>query len=178
MKMLLQVLVFTAMCSLIRAQDADTPISALPETVKSTPGELTLFADYSAKQDDGKIPVYLVNRTAESIKLSAQDGDVYLKLETLNEKGQWIRAQSHVFSWCGNSYFYSPILRANHFMKINGYQPKDGLKKKIRFSLYQQSTNLSSNTGDGLASDKDIEIASKDAMTERQKAEQAAPRNR
>ncbi len=170
MKLLIQILAIVTCCSLSHAEDSDLPMAKLPPDSISSAGTLSLFADYKAVSSDGTIPVYVINQTDKLLKLAAQEGDIYLKLEAQNKNGEWIRAQSHVFSFCGNSYFYSPTIRPGHFIKVSGYQPKAGDKQKIRFSLYQQDIELSSNVGIGLASAKDIELSSNDDMTKRENA--------
>ena len=139
-------------------------ISELPETIKAEKGQLTLHADFSSKRPDGRIPVYLINRTKLAITLNAQDGDVYLKLEAQSKTGEWVRAQRHSYSWCGNSYDFSPKIEPGSFIKILGYQPSQGRKQKVRFSLYNQSVSISSNVGLGLASDKDITESTNDEL--------------
>jgi hypothetical protein len=142
----------------------DEPNEALPKQIKLVPGKVTLFADYAGKWPIGSIPVYLINAGTNDVDLAAQDGDVYLKLEVMDAQGGWVRAQPHDFSWCGNSYFNLPKVRPGHFLTIEGYQPDKGKKRKIRFSLYHQEIALSSNVGEGIASARDIDLASRDGM--------------
>ena len=141
----------------------DLPNETLPKEIRPEPGKVTLFADYSARGTNGSIPVYLINAGTKEISLSAQDGDVYLKLEVADLGDHWVRAQPHAFSWCGNSYFDSPRVRSGHFIKIDGYQPTNGETQRIRFALHQEMA-LTSNTGRGLASPRDADLASRDAM--------------
>lgn len=59
----------------------------------------------------------------------------------------------------------SPVVGSGHYLKIAGYQPKQGGKKaEVRFALYEQNIKLISNTGKGLVLAKDIDLASRDAM--------------
>jgi len=141
------------------------PINQLPKDVTPDAGKISLVADYGSRGPNGGIPVYLINASTNEINLEAQDGDVFLKLELMDKQERWIRAQPHAFSWCGNSYMDPPSLRPGHFIKIEGYQPKKGKKREIRFSLYHQKIVISSNAGEGLISAKDIDLASRDAMT-------------
>ncbi len=141
----------------------DLPAAKLPSSIKAEPDRLSLVADFEHKDKNGQIPVYLINNTAATVELEAQDGDVYLKLEAQNADGQWQRAQPHAYSWCGNSYIRKE-LRAGHFVKISGYQPKKGSKSKVRFSFYHQKIQLSSNAGDALVSKRDVDLASRDAL--------------
>ena len=146
------------------AANLDAPNDKLPSAIKPKPGQITLYADYSSRASNGSIPVYLINSGTTNLNLAAQDGDVCLKLETTDTKGHWVRAQPHVFSWCGNSYLDSPQVRPGHFLRIEGYQPTNGQPRKVRFSLHGQEFALSSNAGNGLASARDIDLASRDAM--------------
>lgn len=123
------------------------PNEALPTSVKPVAGEVTLVADYAGKWPIGTIPVYLINASTNDVDLGAQDGDVYLKLEVEDPQGHWVRAQSHIFSWCGNSYFNGRKVRPGHFFLIEGYQPEKGEKRKVRYSFYHQELKLSSNGG-------------------------------
>ncbi len=143
----------------------DVPIDQLPKKFLSPNGQISLIADFDADRSGGIIPVYFVNRSNHDIKLTAQDGDVYLKLESLSDKGDWERAQPHVFSWCGNSYDFSPVVRKDHFLRIDGFQPTGGRKAKIRYRLYlQKGLDLVTLPGDGLCLDSDIQAASVDAL--------------
>jgi hypothetical protein len=153
-----------ALCASLQAEDSVQAVSALPDNIKPEPGKLSLYADYSATGSEGQIPVYLINQTTKEVMLKAQDGYVYLKLETRNAEGKWIRAQPHAYSWCGNSYFDHPVVPAGHFMIMCGYQPKEGKKQEIRYALYGQETRIVSNAGEGLAAARDIDLASRDAM--------------
>lgn len=79
------------------------PDVSLPKNVVAPEGKLTLFADFDATDGRG-VPLYLVNRTFQKVSLSAQDSDIYVKLEYRRKDGVWERAQVHVGSDCGNSY--------------------------------------------------------------------------
>src|SRR4051812_27563455 len=107
------------LCNVGSAAITDEPNEALPKQVKVEPGKVTLFADYAGKWPIGTIPVYLINGSTNDVDLLAQDGDVYLKLEVEDAEGQWERAQPHVSSFCGNSY-YERKIRPGHFILIEG----------------------------------------------------------
>lgn len=142
----------------------DTPVSQLPKSISCPEGQVALVADFRADRLEGKIPVFFVNRSDHDIKLGAQDGDVYLKLEALTEDGQWVRAQSHFFSFCGLSYV-SLVIRKDHFLRIEGYQAVEGRKAKIRYRIYlQKDLNLVTQDGDGLCLDTDIRTAALDQL--------------
>ena len=139
-------------------------VSKLPEGIEAKEGKLSLLVDKDRKDEHGNVLVYLVNRTGQDLTLNAQDGDVYMKLETKGADGKWQRAQSHAYSWCGNSY-YPRMVKAGQFIELKGYQPTVGAKKaRVRFSLYQQDVELFSEAFDGLAADSDVDKASHDAM--------------
>lgn len=167
MKVIWVTLALLGNLGVLHAQNKFSANAELPGHIKSVSGKVVLVADFTHKDTEGKIPVYLINGSEKSIKLMAQDGDVYLKLETRDDGGKWRRAQPHAFSWCGNSYMNSPELTAGHFMKITGYQPakgKPGKQRKIRYALYQRDLYLTTKPGMGVVLEKDIDLASRDAM--------------
>jgi hypothetical protein len=143
------------------------PLEQLPKHIKPALGKVSLFADFERPSIDGSIPVYLINAGIKEVTLRDQDGDVYLKLEALDAKGSWVRAQPHAYSWCGNSYSAVKI-RSGQFFEIHGYQPTNRIKYQIRFSLHQQDLELSSNIGTGFVAPRDIDRASHDAMAVRE----------
>lgn len=145
------------------AAERDTPNDNLPNHIHTMNGTVVLFADFENRQDDGHVPVYLINRSDQPITLEAQDGDIYLKLESRGENGKWQRAQPHRFSWCGNSY-HTVVTRPGHFLRLAGYQPPQGERRTVRYSLYRQSLKVSSNSGAGIASPSDLRLAGADAM--------------
>lgn len=145
-------------------EDVGVPISELPNSVSPSAGKATLVADFGASMN-GPISVYLINPTDRDLILDAQDGDVYLKLETKNKDGTWSRAQPHEYSWCGNSYFVRPRVRKGHFYKIDGYQSTEGEKGLVRFKLYlQKDLDLVTSEGAGLVLETDVIQASVDAL--------------
>lgn len=137
----------------------------LPETIPAPEGELTLFADYK-NAGGGKVPLYLVNRTTGRVSLSAQDGDIYLKLERKPEDGHWERVQTHQDSWCGNSYYPVELDPGNHFV-FSGYFPAKGTGSQVRFRSYG-STPLVSNEGEGFFLEEDRLAAGVDPMALRE----------
>lgn len=163
MRLLAFIVCFVFECACASAKEFDLPNTELPAQISHEWGCVSLVADYHAKEPDGSIPVYLINGTLNSMNLSSQDGDVCLKLEMMNGDASWCRAQSHAFSWCGNSYS-NQSLRPGHFRKINGYQPEEGDKHRIRYTLYHQGIRISSNMGTGLANEEDVDLASRDAL--------------
>ncbi len=146
------------------ARTGGIDVALLPGHVEAPVDEISLIADYELVQPSGRIPVYLVNRTSADIVLQAQDGDIYLKLEHRDDDGDWIRAQPHAYSWCGNSYF-EWTLESGHYALLQGYQPRNGVVKEIRFRLYSQDVEITSNPGTGLVAAEDVRRAASDVMS-------------
>jgi hypothetical protein len=86
------------------AEQGDQPVEKLPARIAAPAGVLSLAADFATSKPGEAIEVFLVNNTDKDVVLTHQDGNLYLKLETMTEGGEWVRAQSHAYSWCGNSY--------------------------------------------------------------------------
>jgi len=151
------------------AQDSqlhlDSPIAALPATITGQAGKVTLVADFVTRTKPGEVDVYLINLSDRDITLRSQDLDVYMKLETQNSAGDWVRAQPHAYSWCGNSYMLQPTVRKQHYYRIPGYLPSKGRKAKIRYRLYEQpGLAITSQVGDGVVADTDISTSASDAL--------------
>jgi hypothetical protein len=130
--------------------------SMLPE------GELSIWADFGDVRD-GWVPVYVVNRTKKPVKLPAQDGDIYLKLFAKSADGDWERAQIHIWSDCGNSYYFTPEIPPGHFVVTRGHYPKEGEERRVRYRL-QGKLDAVSNEGPGRVSPKMIEASRMDPM--------------
>ena len=143
---------------------AETSNMFLPRHVEAADGTVSLYADYDAIQSDGRVPVYLINKTGKELAINTQDGDIYLKLEYQDSSGEWARAQPHGYSWCGNSYVQRMLAPGHHWV-VNGYQPINGQRRTIRYKLYGQDIELSSNAGDGVVAHNDIQRASSDVMS-------------
>jgi hypothetical protein len=138
------------------------PLVELPAQVPAPEGKLTLWADFAAQVPQG-VPLYLVNRTNEDVSLSSQDHDLYIKLEYRDHKaGIWKRAQAHLSSWCGNSY-YPVNLPARQFFAFHGYRPSDGRKVTVRYA--KGDGTLLSNEGAGMVAEADLEAVAIDSMT-------------
>jgi hypothetical protein len=97
------------------------------------------------------------------VVFDSQDGDVYIKLEMMNEEGSWERAQGHQYSDCGNSYFPMTVL-PGMFYRLLGYQPTSGREAKVRYSSYSGRV-LKSNVAMGRVSDADVAKARVDSMS-------------
>ncbi|MDJ0911516.1 MAG: hypothetical protein QNI99_20190 [Woeseiaceae bacterium] len=139
----------------------------LPSHVDAPDGQVSLYADFGGVESDGRVPVYLVNKTTEVLVLDAQDGDIYLKLQYQDADGNWVRAQPHGYSWCGVSYFEME-LSPGHYLLLNGYQPINGASQTVRYRAYSQSIEIVSNTGMGVVADADIRRASNDVLSIRE----------
>jgi hypothetical protein len=130
-------------------------------------GVLTLYADYS-KTWNGYILLYLINATDDSINLKSEDGDVYIKLEAWDAASyQWVRAQHHVYSWCGNSYG-TIALHARSFLTYRGMFPTDlsGDQMRIRYRLYNAlNAPVVSNASTAHVSEEMIRDARFDLMS-------------
>jgi hypothetical protein len=134
----------------------------LPAHIKVADGEVSLWADFENGTVQG-IPLFLVNRTSKPMSFSSQDGDLYIKLEAKNESGEWVRAQPHRYSDCGNSYGRRTLQPGMHF-RLHGYRPDSGREAEIRFASHSAQTVVS-NTGKGWVKEEDIEAAILDGMS-------------
>lgn len=174
--------------SIPRSAGESEPIEKMPAHVHAPPGQLTLFADYKHPQKDGVV-LYLVNRTDQNLAFRPQgDGDPCIRLESRREDGSFERAQLHIPSDCGNSYFYWPIVRRGEFSRMLGYRPAKGELRLVRYRMYlndayvvddSQSSNLLwlrektltkipidvvSNLGHGLVNTQEIKTAQYDSL--------------
>lgn len=139
------------------------PIAKLPQHVVAVDQQLTLFADFANPTAKG-VPIYIVNRTSQTISLHEQDDDLYLKLEYESAPGTWTRALSHSYSDCGNSYGVEN-LGAGRFILESGYRPTQGNKAKVRYRFYGHNGAIASNAGEGLVDPAEVERAATDTMT-------------
>lgn len=142
------------------AIECQNPNQQLPIYVSAPDGEMTVFADHA--HTDKWVPIYLVNRTRGPLNFPMQDSDLGFKLEVQDSNGQWVRAQAHSYSWCGNSY-YSHSLPAGQHWVVRGYQPATGKRSLIRFALHGRQ-ELISNPGEGLFTELDVVDATKDDL--------------
>lgn len=138
------------------------PLVELPGHVPMKEGEVFLWADFQADPQKG-VPLYLVNATNEARVFDSQDYDLYFKLEYQDEKGVWQRAQAHLSSGCGNSYF--PVsLPGRHYFEFTGYRPAGGTEKVVRYASPRQK--LHSNEGLGVITEEDLWAVAHDSLTE------------
>lgn len=145
----------------------DLPLDLLPENVpRLSKNILVLYSDYS-KVWKNYILVYVINLSGDSVKFQSQDGDIYVKLEAEDKKSiQWVRAQHHSYSWCGNSYS-TIVLPPKKFLVYRGMFPGeiDGDETRIRFRLYQGSDSVVSNLGFGHVNAEMVKQAKFDLMS-------------
>ena len=146
------------------ATGAESSNLFLPSHVEAPDGQVSLYADYGGVQSDGRVPVYLVNKTSEALVLDAQDGDIYLKLQYQDADGNWVRAQPHGYSWCGVSY-REWELPPGRYLLFRGYQPINGAAQTVRYRAYSQSMEIVSNSGMGVVAEADIRLASNDVLS-------------
>jgi hypothetical protein len=161
-------------------------VNSLPGHVVAPQGQLTLYADY-ADVGQETVALYLVNRTEHRLGFDSQDGDIYVKLEAMTGEDRWERAQTHLNSWCGNSYMVTPSLRPGEYFRFVGYAPSEGETRSVRYRAYNQSAyilnddtpdrfdmirrdlekmplDLVSNVGTGKVPPEAIEAARRDAL--------------
>lgn len=147
--------------SQILEQAQAKPIANLPQGIAGEAGKVTLHADY-AQAGEGRITLYLINRSEKALAVPTQDGDPYVKLEARSEAGSWERAQAHGYSDCGNSYMTTPLPDGTFLALVAPY-PTKGEKRTVRYRMYSD-VGAVSNEGEGLADPKLIEQCRYDAM--------------
>ncbi len=137
------------------------PNVELPSHVVAQENALTFFADFDHADENG-VPLYLVNRTDRVLNLDSQDHDPYVKLEYRDDTGRWIRAQVHLSSWCGNSYYHVALPSGQHY-RFFGYKAKDGAPVTVRYRSVANS-ELVSNSGAGFINALDLAAAAVDDL--------------
>lgn len=141
-------------------------MAELPAHVPAAEGRVTLWADFAAAEKGGHVPLYLVNQTDEPRSFDSQDGDVYIKLEFKDEAGRWKRAETHLSSWCGNSYF-PMMLPPRSFFTLSGYRAEadnaPGRMQRVRYAM--QGRPVISNEGMGWVRQDDLDAVSLDVLT-------------
>lgn len=119
---------------------------ALPNSLIAPEGKLTVHA-VPREGDGGGAIIYLVNRTGKGISIPSQDGDLFFKLEVRDDSGAWVRAQNHLDSGCGNSYFPKTLAPGLHFV-LEGYLPAAGEAARVRYRC-AKNPDLVSNEFEG-----------------------------
>jgi len=136
------------------------PLAELPEGIAYKKDGLSLVADYEKRGPKGT-PLYLVNAGEKDRPIHSQGGELFIKLEFLNKDGEWQGAQTHGYSFCGNSYLLL-TLKAGHFFKVQGYRPLEGRKAKVRYKF--RGGGVVSEFFEGLVREQDIEGAAFDQV--------------
>ncbi len=133
------------------------PLRQLPAHVPAPDSKISLYADFSSRRN-GHLDLYLINRAASYLSVDTEEGDPFCKLEA-KAGGRWQRAQTHVYGWCGMSY-YAVTIKRGHFVKFRGYAPDKGPRRKARYRFYSK---------DGLSLHKEDPIYSDDEDGEKAK---------
>lgn len=91
----------------VRIKDSSLPKGNLL-LVADTSKHVAIHNSYKA------LNLYVCNNTSDTLQFNAQDSRLYLKLQALNQSGEWVDIEYLPSSWCGNSY---------HVLKLEpGYQ--------------------------------------------------------
>jgi hypothetical protein len=97
---------------------------------------------------DSAFTAYLVNATDTSVGVIHQDGSLIMIQEAQDPTGKWSPVEIWYHSDCGNSYFGSPAIGSNQYVKIpipkysGSFQTKLRLKLKIgKGILYSEPFN-------------------------------------
>lgn len=139
-------------------------ISTLPKHINRQSGKLQLFADPSTISEN-KVDLYLINNSNKFINFERENDDIYVKMEFKDEFGNWVRAQSHLYSWCGNSYGKTSFLKPGYYFKLIGYCPTQGQTAEVRYKQYNTDIALISNSFPGFVDLKEIKIADIDYIS-------------
>lgn len=142
-------------------------MAELPAYLKPATDSISLIADFDHKED-GKVTVYLINTTKADVALDSQDGDLGCKRETKIEGGQWMRCDSHGYSWCGNSYGRKPLKAGQFLVWTQICDTQTGKVRPMRFKLYgQHHLEIASNEGQGIADESDVQFCRYDSLAMR-----------
>ncbi len=136
-------------------------LDKLPSAVSAPADQITLFADYGDVNGEG-VAMYLVNRTKDECQIPYQDPDIYAKLEIRLPDGTWQRAQTHHYSFCGNSYG-TLHLQPGQFLTLRGFHSSEGETYPVRYRLYGK-LDVRSNVGTGKVTRAKIDEAAGDPM--------------
>ncbi|WP_306640101.1 hypothetical protein [Sanyastnella coralliicola] len=75
--------------------------------------------------------VYLYNCSDDTITFAAQDSRLEMKIQAINDKGQWADIEYLPSSWCGNSY-HTLWLPKDHFWEFTAPVFTGEFKTKLR----------------------------------------------
>jgi hypothetical protein len=138
------------------------PLSELPNHISGSSG-LSLIRDYSSRCRCCS-SVYFINRTTDIIQLKSGISQPFVKLEFESSPNVWIRAEPHIYSDCGIPYYDPPPLEPDNFFYFEGYLPIYGSHAKLRYSFYDQSIELASQSFSGFVNPGDVSLAQYDAL--------------
>ena len=139
----------------------------LPAHIDTDDGVVSMQADFGGVDSGGRIPVYFVNRTDYPVTLNEVGRPINIKLEFLDDNGNWVRAEPH-YSQSGCIVMsYNDTIEPDHFIVVMGHQRINGEARQVRYRLRTNGFELASNIGQGVVAAIDIERASRDIMAMR-----------
>ncbi|XLS27953.1 hypothetical protein ACJD0Z_12175 [Flavobacteriaceae bacterium M23B6Z8] len=106
-----------------------------------TENEINLILE---KANDNFYSIYVFNKTNDSLKISSQDGHLFLIQEAKNKKGDWKPIEYWEYSWCGNSYLRDK-LEPNGILKTESKVYNGNFETQIRFKLLNDDKVYYSN---------------------------------
>lgn len=106
---------------------SDFPVNTFGIVVKPNAND-TFSKTYKA------LTVYLANNTKRKIDFNAQDSRLYMKVQALNNKGEWVDIEYLPSSWCGNSYHTLTLEPKNYWTFLTPIYEGD-FKTKFRIEL-------------------------------------------
>ncbi len=136
----------------------------LPAHIEADDGVLAVRADFGGVDSSGRIPVYLVNRMDRPVTLVSDNNAFDLKLEYLDDNGNWTRAQPHYPSYGCFRSMYVITLDPGHFVVLDGFQRVNGETRQVRYRLRTDDFEVVTNQGQGVVAAIDVERAAHDIM--------------
>lgn len=97
------------------------------------------------KPNDSLYSIYVFNNTSNLLKISRQDGSLFLIQEAKDENNDWKPIEYWLYSWCGNSYL-SKQLEPNGILKTESKVYKGSFETEIRFKLLNGDSVYYSNS--------------------------------
>ena len=92
------------------------------------------------------LAVFVANTTGDTIRFSAQDGRLYMKMQAKDPTGVWRDIEYLPRSWCGNSY-HSLSLAPNEYWQFTAPVYEGNFNTKLRIELeYVDPASLKKNT--------------------------------
>lgn len=112
------------------------PVNTLSIVVKPNADD-TFSKTYNA------LTVYVANNTKSKIVFNAQNSRLYMKVQALNKKGEWVDIEYLPNSWCGNSY-HTLTLESEYYWTFLTPIYEGDFKTKFRIELkYIDTTDKS-----------------------------------